>query len=140
MNRGPDLYLVDEALKEWGFFFRDRRRLEHCRSIEHRFRATSDDFGPSGWGDEEAAPKTSPARSWRILEALKTHDQVMALPKVNKWAITYAYCYPSLGTGLTLRMMKKWTGKRMNWKAYLEQLDIGRFRVYAALLGANHNI
>lgn len=133
MNRGPDLYLADQALREWAFFFRDRRRFEHCRSIEHRYRRIQGDADPDGWGDVEAAPKTSPGASYRLQEAILTHDHVMSLPKLNKWAITFAYCYPNLERALVLRMMKKWTGRRLNWKTYLEALNIGLYRVHTAI-------
>jgi hypothetical protein len=31
---------------------------------------------------------------------------------------------------VVLRLVKKYTGHRLNWKAYLELLDIGRMRVW----------
>lgn len=134
MNRHPDLDLVDELLREWGYFFRDRRRLEHCRSIEHRFRATSDDFGPDGWGDEEAAPRNAPKASYALQRALRTHDAVQELAPLNKWVVTYAFAYPSLPKFIVLRSLKKWTGRRLNWQGYLEALDIARFRVHTLLV------
>lgn len=129
MKADVDLSEIDELLKEWAFFFRDRKRLESCRSIEHKFRATSDDFAKEGWGDKEAAPINKP--TYLINRALKTHDAVMALPKVQRWSVTYAYCYPGLPRGLVLRVMKKWVGQPVTWRVYLEQIEIGRFRVYA---------
>lgn len=132
MKRTLDLGAADERLWEWAYFFRDRRRLEHCRSIEHRFRATSEDFGPDGWGDEDAAPRTKPARSYRLLRALETDDAIRSLDRIYKWALTYAYCYPGLPKYVVLRCMKKYTGRRLNWQSYLEALDIGRVRVHSA--------
>lgn len=136
MNRHPDLDLVDELLREWGYFFRDRRRLEHCRSIEHRFRATSDDFGADGWGDMESAPRNAPRASYALQRALETHEAVQQLAPLNKWAITYNFAYPSLPKFIVLRSMKKWTGRRLNWQGFLEALDIGRFRVHTTILGS----
>ena len=129
MNRHPDLDLTDELLREWGHFFRDHRRVERCRSIEHRFRATSEDFGPDGWGDLESAPRSAPKHSYSLLRACFTHDAVQQLPVVNKWAITYGFAYPSLPKFVVLRAMRKFTGRRLNWQGFLEVLDIGRYRV-----------
>ena len=126
----PDL---DERLWEWAHFFRDRKRLESCRSIEHRFRATSDDFAKEGWGDTEAAPSVQPARSWRLPRALEVHEVIQTLERKYKWALTYGYCYPSLPRYLTLRLMKKYTQTHLTWTKYLDLVDIGRIRVYALL-------
>lgn len=123
---------LDERLWEWAYFFKDRKRLEACKSIEHRYRRSSDDADPEGWGEVEAAPKTQPARSYRLLRALETHEIVQALDRKYKWALTYGYCYPSLPRFVVLRALKRFTGSRMTWKAYLETLDIGRMRVYAS--------
>lgn len=134
MNRQPDLELVDELLREWAYFFRDRQKLNHCRSIEHRFRRSSDDADPDGWGDMDSTPKASPALCYRLPRALITHDAVQTLPKLNKWALTYGFCFPGLPKFVVLRCMKKWTGRRLNWQSYLEQLDVARFRMYTLLL------
>jgi hypothetical protein len=127
--RLPDLEDTDELLREWGYYFRDRKFREHCRSIEHRFRRSSDDADPEGWGDEEAAPKMQPARSYMLSRAISTHEVIMALDRIYKWAITYHYCYPGLPKFVVLRCMRKYTGRRLTWKAYEEALDIGRYRV-----------
>lgn len=129
----PDL---DERLWEWGYFFRDRKRLEQCRSIEHRFQPHSEDFAAEGWGDEEAAPSVQPARSYRLPRAIETHDVIQQLDRKYKWVLTYGYCYPSLPRFVVLRALKKFTGSRLTWKSYLETLDIGRMRVYAMLSSA----
>lgn len=124
---------LDERLWEWGHFFRDRKHLEHCRSIEHRFRAASEDFGPDGWGDMDAAPRSQPAKSYRLLRAIETHEAIQTQERPYKWAITYAYCYPSLPKFVVLRSMKKYTGRRLAWAAFLDLLDIGRVRVYTTI-------
>ena len=130
MKADVDLSEIDERLREWAFFFRDRRRLESCRSIEHRFKPHSDDFASEGWGDMEAPP---PERKpmYILARAVQTHEALMQLPKMQKWAITYHYCYPTLPKGLVLRVLRKWIGKPVTWKLYLEQVEVGRFRVYA---------
>lgn len=130
MKNDVDTSEVDELLREWGHFFRDRRRLESCRSIEHRFKPHSDDFSKEGWG-EQTPPEKKP--NYVLQRALKTHDQVMSLPKMQRWSLTYAYCYPSLPRGLVLRMLRKWMGQTVTWKVYLDQVEVGRFRVWAAL-------
>lgn len=125
---------VDERLWEWAFFFRDRKKLETCRSIEKRYRATSEDFAAEGWGDTETAPSVRPARNLVLLRALETHEVIQGLDRKYKWALTYGYCYPSLPRYLTLRLMKKYTGRYLTWKTYLETMDIARMRVYSLLL------
>ena len=132
-NRKPDLGFTDERLREWGWFFRDRRRLERCRSIEHRFRARSDDFATEGWGDMDAAPSVQPARSYSVLRAESTHDAIMQLDRIYRWVLTYAYCYPHLPRFVVLRCMRKFTGRRLNWQSYLEALDIARFRLHTTI-------
>ena len=125
---------VDERLREWAYFFRDRKRLERCQSIEHRYKPHSDDYAAEGWGDMETAPSVSPARSYRLLRAIETHEVINQLDKKYKWALTYGYCFPSMEKYRVTRMMKKYTGLRITWNAYLEILDIGRMRVYALLV------
>lgn len=133
MNRHPDLEFTDELLREWATFFRDRRRLEHCRSIEHRFRARSEDFASEGWGDMDAAPSVRPARSYSSLRASETQDAIQQLDRVYRWALTYGYCYPHLPRFVVLRCMRKFTGRRLNWQAYIEALDIARFRLHTTM-------
>lgn len=133
MNRFPDLDSTDERLHEWAFFFRDRRQLNHCRSIEYRYRRSSDDADPDGWGDMETVPTAKPERSYRLLRALETHDAIQDLNLIYKWAVTYGFAYPYLPKFVVLRCMRKWTGRRLSWKSYLEALDIGRFRVHTAI-------
>ena len=127
--RLPDLEGTDELLWEWAHFFRDHRLREHCRSIEHRFKASSDDFGPDGWGDEESVPSVRLPASWGLRRAIQTHEAIQQLDRIYKWALTYAYCYPGLPKFVVLRCMKKYTGRRLAWKAFLDVLDVARYRV-----------
>lgn len=124
---------VDERLKEWAHFFRDRRRLEHCKSIEYRFRPTSDDFAAEGWGDhEESAPKRK--AYYRIERALQTHDAVQRLDRSYKWALTYWFAYPSFDKWRVLKGLHRFTGRRVKWRDYEELVDIGRMRVWAGIV------
>lgn len=131
MNQPAGLELTDELLKEWAWFFRDRVRLERCRSIEHRYRATSEDFAAEGWGDMDAAPRIQPARSYKLLLALETHEIIQSLDRLNKWALTYGFCYPHLPRFVVLRCMKKFTGKRLTWTGFSDLLYLARCRVHA---------
>lgn len=131
--RLPDLADTDERLREWAYYFRDQKFREHCRSIEHRFRRSSDDADPDGWGDEEAAPSVRPGAAYTLRSALSTHEAIMGLDRIYKWALTYAYCYPGLPKFVVLRCMKKYCGRRLNWKSYLDVLDIGRCRVHTTI-------
>lgn len=128
-----DLHLdeIDQLLREWAYFFRDRKRFERCKSIEHRFQAHSEDFAAEGWGDMEAVREQRPI--YVLLRAFRTHEALMRLPKIQKWALTYAYCYPGLQRVMVLRLMKKWAGVQVTHKLFQEQVEIGRFRVYAWL-------
>ena len=138
MKRHPDIYSdVDELLREWGHFFRDRKSFERCRSIEHRFKPHSEDFAAEGWGDMDAAPSVRPARSYSILRAEKTQDAICQLDRIYRWALTYGYAYPGLPKFVVLRCMKKFTGRRLSWAAYLDVLDIGRMRLHTTIFSAN---
>lgn len=123
---------MDELLKEWAYFFRDRKRLEQCRSIEHRYKPHSDDFAAEGWGDMETAPQAT-GRSYSLLRALQTNDALMKLNKIQKWALTYHYAYPHLPRGMVLRCMKKWVGRHINWRTFQEQVELGRFKVFVLI-------
>lgn len=57
----------------------------------------------------------------------------MQLPKMQKWSVTYAYCYPALPRGMVLRCMKKWVGRPVSWKIFTEQVEVARYRVAAVL-------
>lgn len=133
MNRSPDLEQTDDRLREWAYHFRDRKKLEHCRSIEHRFRAQSEDFAREGWGDMEAAPSVRLGRSYSVLRAIETHEAIQELDRIYRWALTYSYCYPSLPRFVVLRCMRKFTGRRLNWRGYEEALDIARFRLHTTI-------
>lgn len=133
MNARVNIDTTDERLREWAFFFRDRKKLERCKSIEHRFRAQSEDFAAEGWGDMDAAPSVKPGRSYSVLRAEETEDSIRRLDRIYRWAITYAYCYPGLPRFVVLRCMRKFTGRRLSWQAYLDALDIGRFRLHTTI-------
>lgn len=124
---------IDDRLWEWASFFRDRRRLERCKSIESRYRPHSEDFAIEGWGDVDAAPSVAPKRNFVLLRALETHEVIQTLDKKYKWALTYGYCYPNLPRHLTLRLMKKYAQAYLSWAKYMELMNIGRIRVYALL-------
>jgi hypothetical protein len=125
-----DLPEIEERLREWAIHFKDRRRMERCRSIEHRYQRKAGD--EEGWGDIEAAP-IAPRVSVNVLRAIQTNEAIRQLPKMQAWSITYAYCYPHLPRGLVLRCLRKWIGKPVTWKVFIEQVEIGRFRVAAVL-------
>jgi hypothetical protein len=124
---------LDDRLWEWAYFFRNRQRLESCRSIESRYKRHSDDFEKDGVGDV-ASIESRPTHSYRLPRALETHDVIQSLETKYKWALTYWYCYPGLQKHLTLRLMKKYVGSWLKWKDFLEVKDIGRIRVHALLI------
>lgn len=138
MNRHlPDLEEADELLREWAWYFRDRRSFDRCKSIESRYKRASEDGDPDGWGDMDSAPKTAPARSYSVLRAMKTQDVLInCTTLIQRWAITYSFAYPGLPRFVVLKCMRKWTGRRLNWQSYLDQLDIGRCRVHTTLFSS----
>jgi hypothetical protein len=139
MNRRLDLDLTDERLREWAWCFRDRRQLERCRSIESRYKATSEDFAAEGWGDMDAAPSVRPGTSYSILRAVETQEALQQLDRIYRWALTYAFCYPHLPRFVVLRCMKKFTGRRLSWSKYLEVCEIGRIRLHTTASGWAQN-
>ena len=123
---------IEELLREWASYFRDRRRWDHCKSIEHRYLRVAEDFAKEGWGDDEAAPVR--VHRFDLLRALKTNEAIMQLNKMQKWAITYYYCYPLLPRVRVLKAMKKYSGRHLSWKVFTEQVEIGRYRIAAILV------
>lgn len=124
----------DERLRLWGDYFRDRRRWLRCGSLEGHYRRRAGEDDGEGWGDVEAAPEALRARprDW-ILQALETNDAIMQLQLVQRWAVTYAYAYPGLPKFVVLRALKKFTRRHLNWREYLDQVDIGRVRVWTTI-------
>lgn len=124
----PDL---DERLKEWARYFRDRRLFNRCMSIEGRFNPYAPGSWDSGWGDPGAVQAILPPVV--VSRVLRTHECVQGLPKAGKWAITYGYCYPNLERWQVLKALKKWAGRRLTWNEYLDTLDMARMKVWAML-------
>ena len=120
---------LDERLWEWAAYFRDYRPTGKCASVEGRYQRHSDDLSEEVSEEVREAPKPPRPRDW-VLRAISTHEVIQTLDRKYKWAITYAYCYPSLPKFVVLRLMKKYTGRHLNWKSYLDILDIGRMRVW----------
>lgn len=124
----------DERLREWADYHRDRRRWLRCGSLEGRYKRMAGEDEGEGWGDIESAPEAVRARprDW-ILRAIETNAAIMQLQLVQRWAVTYAYAYPSLPKFVVLRALKKFTRRQITWKQYLDQVDIARLRLWAHL-------
>ena len=75
-----------------------------------------------------------PRAELRLARVLQTHEAVGMLQAVQKWVLTYAYCYPHLERWQVLRSVKKYVGRRLTWKEYLHELEMGRYRVWARVL------
>lgn len=125
---------VDERLREWAAYHRDRHRWLRCGSAEGRYKRIAGEDDGEGWGDPESAPTVTVARprDW-ILRAIETNVAIMGLQLVQRWAITYAYAYPGLPRFVVLRAIKKFTKRRLSWREYLDQVDIGRIRVWSTM-------
>ena len=122
---------LDERLKEWARYFRDRHRYNRVQSIEGRFNPYSPGSWDSGWGEPEAPQSVLP--EIKLPRVLLTHTAVHELPRLHRWAITYAYCYANLERWQVLKFIKKYTGQRISWKSYLEVVDIGRVRIWSRI-------
>lgn len=120
---------IDERLWEWGTYFRDYRPTGRCASLEGRYQRHSDDLSEEVSEEVREAPKRPRARNW-VLRAIQTHEAIQQLDRKYKWALTYAFCYPGLPKFVVLRCMKKYTGRRYAWQAFLELVDIARMRVW----------
>lgn len=125
---------VNERLWNWARCFRDRHNFGRCASAEKNFKPHSSDFAAEGWGEPEAPKQVPQMRSNALLEASATNDAVMKLNSIQKWSLTYYFCYPSLPRFVVLKCLRKYAGQRLNWKQYLEQVDLGRLRVASQVL------
>lgn len=132
MRREFNLPEVDERLREWADYFRDRASYSKLGSAESRYKRFSGDPDTEEWGDPALALKAPKQRDW-ILRAIETNDALVKLPKVNRWAITYAFAYPGLPRAIMLRCLRKFSGHRLSWAQFLEQVDIGRMRLHMLL-------
>ena len=133
MNRDLDLDLVDERLRAWARYFKDRHIYSRAKSIEGRFNPFSKGAWDEGWGNQDEIPPAPIPPRLDLASVLETHTAIHELDKAGRWAITYGFCYPNLDRWLVLKLMRKYTGKRFTWKQYLAALDAGRFRVYVRL-------
>src|SRR5688572_9855544 len=125
-------YECDERLQDWACYFRDYRSRERCKSLEGRYQRHSDDLGEDVSEDVREAPKRPKTRDW-VLKAIQVHEALQQLDRQYQWALTYSYCYPSLPKFVVLRLMRKYTGRRMGWNAFRDLVDIGRIRVWTLL-------
>lgn len=134
-----DLPEIEERLRLWGSYYRDRHKWNKTLSIEGFFQPGSDDYIREGWGDPEKTPSPPPKRRNWILDAHQTQDALTTLSRTDGgrilvWAITYHYAYPFLAKGLVLRVMRKYNGgQRMNWRSFELCVERGIYRVAALL-------
>lgn len=129
---------VSVRLKEWAAYFKDRQSHTVLGSAESRYKPHSDDYAAEGWGDIEKSPTQPPRKANWVLRAQQVQDVMTELSKTATgklyvWALTYSFAYPHLPRHLTLRLMKKYTNRRMSWKQYEETIDMGMLRIHAGL-------
>jgi hypothetical protein len=120
---------ADVLLREWAFYFRDRRgQRGTCWSIEGRYRKEGDGTTPDGL---DAAPRDSSREviEKSLLRAYRTHEVVSSLPLRSKWSVTYHFCYPHLERWQVLMFLKRWLRVRVSWKDHEEAVEMGRVRV-----------
>lgn len=127
---------LEDRLIEWARYFKDRHKYSRCASLEGNFNPHSPDSWDSGWGDPGAPRSVLP--DINVLRAIQTNDAIVGLGsdplgRIYKWTITYHYCFPGLERWRILKAIKKYSGRRLNWKEYGEALDIARLRVWALL-------
>lgn len=73
---------LENRLRNWAAWARDRQSFSHCASLEHRYKS------PQHWYPEE--PKTPVD----ILDAIALQKVIAGLGHDYAWALTFAYCYP----------------------------------------------
>jgi len=122
---------VDDRLKEWAVYFRNRTKLSTCGSAERLYKPHSDDYAVEGWGDPPPVPKSPQRRS--LLRAIEVNEALVKIPLLNRWALTYGYAYGHLPRFIVLRAMKRHTRKRLTWKEFLDSVDIGKVRIWRVL-------
>ena len=122
---------LDERLIEWARYFKDRHKFNRCASLEGRFSPYAPDAWDSGWG-EPGAP-VAPLPEILLPRVLRTHEAVQSLERAYKWVVTYGYCFPSLERWQVLKSLRKYTGRRYTWGAYLDALEIAKVRVWAGI-------
>ena len=130
---------LEDLLIEWARWFKDRPNFAKCGSLEGNFDPHAKGAWDSGWGDPGAPTDVLPPVN--VLRAHRTNDAIVSLGsdslgRVYKWAITYHYCFPSLDRWRILKAIRKYSGRRLNWKEYGEALDIARVRVWTMLLNS----
>lgn len=126
----------EDLLVEWSRYYKDRRSLTKCGSIEKLYNRNMPGARDSGWGDPGAPePTVAPVV---VPRAIRTNEAIVGLGsdsmgRLYKWCITYHYCFPGLDRSRILRSLKKFSGRRLTWKQYGEALDIARMRVWTLL-------
>ena len=131
---------LEDLLIEWARWFKDRQNSTvRCFSLESYFNPTDPKARDSGWGDPGAPTLVLPPVD--VPRAIQTNQAIVGLGsdssgKVYKWSITYHYCFPGLDRWRVLKGIRKYSGRRLNWKQYGEALDIARVRVWTVLLNS----
>lgn len=118
-------------LREWGRFFADHRKPMRCASAEKDYRRRSGD-----WAEDDGAPPQEHhgIRDGFAMDRVEdTHRAIQTQDAVAKWALTFAYCYRHYEKGRVLAIMRKMTGRRLGWYAYLDTLDAAKIRLYCLL-------
>lgn len=131
-------HLINDDLRDrlysWARYYRDRRKLGWCGSAEGKFRRTSEDFAKEGWGEPTPPPFQAPTRHRAILEAIETNAAIVQLSTVQKWAVTYYYCFSYSPRHVVLKAMRKFTGTRLNWEQFIQHVDLAHVRLNYMLI------
>ena len=98
---------TDRRLDNWGRWQRDHPQRSHCRSIEHRYRASS--------GGEVASPGAPPLNFVDQRDALQVNRAWQALPLVERTLLAQHYVKAA-----NPRTSARLTGVR--WDSYGERL------------------
>ena len=129
-----DFELIDSRLRGWAAYFRSRMVFGRCGSAEGNYRRVHEDFAAEGWSAPPGVRvAVSGFRDGWVRDALEVEDEVRLLPLVQRWALTYAYVHAGMPRQAVLRRMRRMTGRRLGWNAFIEQVDIGRARVWRGL-------
>jgi len=142
-----ELEPVRYDLREWGHFFRDRRRLERARSAEGNYRSPQRDHHEPIPGDPEPKVVDGPGFSLRralrtdliIRETFHVKPEEKGRPNLAFRALSYWYAF-RVRPGPTgapiypyLRMLSRAAGYRIDQDGYAEIVLLSECKLLPAL-------
>jgi len=117
MRAEADVEEARERLREWAYYFKDKRHRIRAGSAEGAWRS------PQIWDPPEARPVRY------LVRALHTWSILLAIPRLQYRALTFWYAHPEQQLFVVLRTLSRYAGHRVTKKEFTELVQIGEFRV-----------